>query len=95
MASAFSCPGFMAILYWLACGSNPKKLNRKNTNGNSIIAMVRKLKKTINLPDFLIVYSALLSEIIDRLAYHWNKSQLLFVLFVLGLSFRSVSKAES
>lgn len=50
-----SCPEFMAVLHWLAYVTNSKKLNRKNTDGTGIIVMVRKLKKTINLPDFLAV----------------------------------------
>lgn len=55
MASVFSCPGFMAVLYWLAYVKNSKELNRKNTDGISIILMERKLKKTMDLPDFLVV----------------------------------------
>lgn len=92
----------MAILYWLAYGSNSKKLSRKNTDGVGVIVMVRNLKKTIHPPDFLVVEAALLSEIIDRLPFSpdWNKSQLLFVLS-LGLPLevtvlvKNVNKAKS
>lgn len=58
--------------------------------------MVRKLKKTITPPDSLTMWAALLSDIIHRLAFcpDWNKSQLSFVLFVLGLTFRSDSPGE-
>lgn len=45
MARVFSCPGFMAILYWMAYVMNSKELNRKNGNGIGIIVMVKKTRK--------------------------------------------------
>lgn len=92
----------MAILHWLAYRSHSKKPSRQNTGGAGVIVMVRKLKKTINPPDFLVVEAALLPEIIDRLPFSpdWNKSQLLFVLSLgspleVTVLVKYVSKAKS
>lgn len=52
MASVFSGPGFMVVLYWLTYVKNSKKLNRKNIDGIGIILMEEKLKEAMNLPDF-------------------------------------------
>lgn len=74
----------MAVLYWLAYVMNCKKLNRKSANGIGIRVMVRKLKKTINPPGFLIVWAALLSEVIGRLAFCSDGIKAIFHLFLLS-----------
>lgn len=61
-------------------------MNRKNANGIGIMVMVRKLKKNITPPDSLTMWAALLSDIINRLAFcpDWNKSQPSFFFLSLG-----------